>query len=493
MRPRNDFFMRLRPGRRGLLTILTCATVFLPAPAIATHITRAASAGSYQLPRHDPGYLEYKVNPAAGRFGEEWTGWIDVRHPAMDGTEQTFDPFDRSNRFVNVHNKIVTDGSTPRQTATPDLIRDYDFGNKIYAQAGISVVSTGNQAVTQGDVTFPLDFDERTKVLSNNRVGGKTVNDYYIAGFSDITANALTRQPATSPTTHGTLISTAVSSTFAHELGHMLLNGNALHDECAAPPADAGPSESCDTRNWMFKSGSTFTFAEVTKTKGRIEDVQIDRLFANGGANNPGFVQGIAENALFHRYGNAVDWDFVTDHTNLEDRANGADSHVGTDSLYWEIGNPVPPANHDGHKHTGLGEFDPLGAFTGRSFRLADVFSLSARYSDYDEGPSPRETSLDYRLFFRAANGDFDIGVPERIFSFGWTPNTNADNFLTRWRSPFDAVGVFIFAESGFGHDGITQIDAVIAARVFEPSTLLLLGAGLAGLSGVGRRWRRPG
>jgi hypothetical protein len=135
-----------------------------------------------------------------------------------------------------------------------------------------------------------------------------------------------------------------------------------------------------------------------------------------------------------------------------------------------------------GKVKTGLGTFPATPDFAGDTFRTADVFSLGLRYSDSDVNLggtlSQRETALDYNLFFRLMDGSFVQGIPQTVFVGGWSANTFADNFLARWFSPADAVGVFIFAINGQGHDGVTQIDAVIVSQIPEPATALLLIAG---------------
>ncbi|MHC4986445.1 MAG: PEP-CTERM sorting domain-containing protein, partial [Planctomycetota bacterium] len=130
---------------------------------------------------------------------------------------------------------------------------------------------------------------------------------------------------------------------------------------------------------------------------------------------------------------------------------------------------------------TGLGQFAATGDYQGPTFRVVDVFSLGLRYSDSDVNSggalSLRENALDYDLFFHLAGGGIVQGNPTTVFISGWTGTSLADNYLARWLAPEDAVGIFIFALDDNGHDGVTQIDAVI---VPEPSSLALLAAGAA-------------
>jgi hypothetical protein len=61
---------------------------------------------------------------------------------------------------------------------------------------------------------------------------------------------------------------------------------------------------------------------------------------------------------------------------------------------------------------------------------------------------------------------------------------------MARWVSPVRANGALILANpsTGAGHDGVTQIDAIVASQASEPGTLLLLG--IAALA-AGRAYRR--
>lgn len=461
--------------------------------ALAAHLVGIDRFG-LRTKMPNEGYLAYLPNPLSNAYGEEYSGWIDVRHPAMDGTQDTMLGFDRSDHFVKLKTITVTANNamgvaTP---AVPDILRDFDFSNKIYAQAGLSLIRSERDDLTLAPLdasrvyTWPLDQgggDDEMKSLKRSN-SDQTINAYYIQKYDGSMPNGLTSTPSVyggkMPRNDGSGIADqAVKSTFAHEIGHMLLNGNALHMECAALPADAGPSESCDPANFMYKTGSDPNFSDIGRTKGKIEAIQIDRIFANGGANNPGFVQK-PDNS--HAAGDRVDWDFVADQLNLEGRANGADNHNNgagnhQEDLFWKIGTTVEPVhistNTDGtffdkHVHTGLGQFPTTPDFAGQSFRSVDVFSLITRYSDFEVdaagNPLLRERALDYNLFFRGANGQTVPGTLIDVFTEGWTTNTQADNYLGRWLSPIDAVGIFIKAAGLPTHEGTAQIDAVIAS-----------------------------
>jgi len=491
--------------------------------ASASHISPPVLANTLRTPLPSEGYLEYKLNPASSRFGQEWTGWVDIRHPARDGTTQTFDPFDYSNRYVDVRTIIVTDnagvearpGGQAANTGN-GIRRDFDYANKIYAQAGLSIIREGGGAITMNGAggapnkAWPAD-DPTLDVLNTlqRSANARTINAYYIKSHTS-GSNGITGAPdpfgGNAPRNDGVnQADQAVNNTFAHEAGHMLFNDGAQHKEIPGDTPHSG-----DRTNLMWPDGTQTanSFADVGML-GRHDIVTSSqglRIFGNAGANNPGFVQ---RNAVDTKYGNRVDWDFVADHgqltfnhNNTIDGANvvvtgGAETvgnnvdevtpTAGVDSLFYEIGNAAAPGAQAGHDHTGLGNFTHPGNFAGQSFKYADVFSLSLRYSDFDRNAagaqSLKEGALDYDVVFRAADGSTAAGVPVAAFELGWTANTNADNFLTRWLSPIDATGMFIFAHLGNDHDYTTQIDAVIVG-VPEPGSAAIFAVSLAGIAG---------
>lgn len=453
--------------------------VSISGAALAVSIPISLNIEAIRPSMANEGYLAYLPNPQTGGFGEEYTGWIDIRHPANDGATNTELGFDRSDHFVKV--KTITTIDNAGASAKPQVQRDFDFTNKIYAQAGVSVIRVEQDTLVLNggggspNVRWPIGQtgqDDAMKSLKRS-ADASTINDYYVQQYDGSHPNGLTSPPygygGNAPRNDGSGIADAAqSSTFAHELGHMLLNANSAFssNDCANPP-----SESCIPSNFMYRTGSDFTLNDVGRANGVMEASQIDRIFANAGGNNPDFVRKGLES---HAAGDRIDWDFVANQTNLEERLNGADNHNVYDSLYWGIGGTVAPVHIstdgvfvDPHQHAGLGQFSATPDFSGQSFRLVDVFSLSTRYSDFNlnaaqDNPT-RDSALDYDLWFRGAAGELEHGIPVKVFAPGWNLDVNADNYLTRWQSPIDAVGVFIFSDNSV--DGTTQIDGVIAAN----------------------------
>lgn len=72
------------------------------------------------------------------------------------------------------------------------------------------------------------------------------------------------------------------------------------------------------------------------------------------------------------------------------------------------------------------------------------------------------------------------------VFVPGWTSLAVADDYVTRWRSPFPATHVGIDPPAtteleDFGVDRLVQIDAIVAANVPEPGTLALVSVACIG------------
>ncbi len=123
-----------------------------------------------------------------------------------------------------------------------------------------------------------------------------------------------------------------------------------------------------------------------------------------------------------------------------------------------------------------------------------DVFSVISVLEDSTTeiaSPGSREAALDYEVAFgNSVTGASSPGVPVIVWIPGWTGATTTDDFVTRWVPAIPGVYDLVAIEpaAGFGHDEVTEIDAIKA--VPEPSTALLLTSGLIGLaiSGRGRR-----
>jgi PEP-CTERM motif len=197
-----------------------------------------------------------------------------------------------------------------------------------------------------------------------------------------------------------------------------------------------------------------------------------------------------------------VDWNFAVDDWITEDLP-GADTFPGgRESLYFSTGNsavpadPAPTADNGGKDKMGLGAFNNPGYLQGK-FRSIDVFSLNAHFADYDVNDAGDESfradALDYDVNFVLPGNIIVPGTPIAVFTEGWSESTFADDWLARWLSPADATGVLItahrYTDLVTGQSiGNTQIDAVIASAIPEPTTLVLLCLGLASVSWYRRR-----
>lgn len=524
--PGKTVVLPARARRIVLLTLLAAiGSLSSSSTAVAEHITGTRDhAGVRNQLGPTQGYLSYHLQAP---FGEERTGWTDVRHPANDGS--TFvDPnsgqqlkdlkdtslgYDRSDFFVDVNNKIVTIDRAPgtpgggTETANPNIPRDYDFANQIWAQAGISVLntgvqnvdhSTGNAAgnnVVQSPVNIGPPFpDDQDMIQAQNRQASPVVNNWYATSGVDSNGGVL-RGITTPPTsaTDGTMIfDNAANDTFAHELGHYLLDGYEFTN-----PGDTAHSP---LANDLMASGSLPRNLPTAAQKGQGNTApsdpgrpnganlgKVDHLDANVRLNGMGAavgqIQAVQESAFVQRnphptnallFGDRADFDWVEDNFNLERAGGNADNHPGAfDDMIWKIG-PTAGSAHPGHDHGNwLGGNEPeltLGGFTQDNFRLVDVVSQIARYTDMDIDAagnwSPRESALDYLLEFSQNATDWVAGVATDVFIEGWTARSTADNFVARWQSPVDAQYVRIRADPLDGHDGNAQIDAIIAAQL---------------------------
>ena len=482
-------------------------------PLIAPNLAEGANL---RTPMINEGYLSFRHSGPTFN-GEERTGWTDIRHPAYfkgTGGPQilTTDPngigYDRSDFHVDVRNIIVKDANGVE--ANPNIERDYDFANQIYAQLGISVLNAGNVSTTYNNITFPITQPgEVNLILAANRAGSVTVNNYYIRDFDDNPnpqtnppsgTFGLTRSPEDSPN-HGLLIIDpargARSDTFAHELGHFLIDDQRFAGNNQCKTVHSGVATdlmACGNRRTIPEeqqkgSGNTAPSGPGQKV-GNIGGLSLfdgEKLRPKGsaGAFDIPQIAGILDkasdgNSYVQRqdngftHGDRADFDWVEDNIPLELAGAGpggdnlADNHDGVDFMIWEIGN-IAASSHPNpdHDHGDWSELK-LGRFNGNTFQIVDVISQIARYADMDVDASgqwsPKESALDYIIEFSSDSINWVRGTLNSVFEDGWTLASKAEDYVARWFTDIAAKFVRIAAQPlGGNHDGNTQIDALIA------------------------------
>ncbi|MHB1156434.1 MAG: PEP-CTERM sorting domain-containing protein [Phycisphaerales bacterium] len=467
-------------------------------------IPTALDVGGYRNTMPNEGYLAHTVNPSVGRFGEEWTGWVDVRAPWIGGPADTNFGYDRSDRNYSVRTNVLTDANGI--VGAPNFATDFDYANKIYMlQAGVSVIQTANRNITSGlagspAFTVPLSNAEEQAIMTNLNAAAPTIETYYAgsnAGGNSLNSGAFgeTYNPSliAGGANEGVFMASQPAprvDTFAHELFHFVGDGLAVQS-----PNGGDPAHSTDANN-LIASGGIRNIPTSTNQVGppisgsvggvdQITSPQVQRMFAATGATP--YLNNIDNGGAA---GDHVDWDFaaddrqytVTDATGTKnfgvENIPGADNHQGVDSMFWGI-QPTIASSQVGKDKTGLGTFAATPDFAGPTFRYADVFSMGLRYSDSDVnaagGLSLREECLDYNLFFLLPDNSIVQGMAVSVFIGGWTGNSFADDYLARWLAPADAIGVYIYALNGDGYEGVAQIDAVIVSQVPEPATVIIL------------------
>ena len=531
--------------------IAAAAVAGLAAPAAANHIPIALDTAGIRTPMPGEGYLAFVKTTASGLpLGEERTGWTDARNPAYfnGGAGNAYNildrdeiwGYDRSDKRILVNNTVVThtnNGANPNQTAAAPsarILQDFAYANQIYQQIGISVI---NESVAGANVNVPnamaapptattAGTPDSDRVLAANRsANALTINNYYTVGYTGGSPVGFTVAPEDTlapgvRANAGTILTDAFNrDTFAHELGHF------VEDQYRFP----GGVHSPNNDDLMATSGGGFRLTPNANTKGSANDAPSHPGRTNGNLGGvdllgapmtnpadavprPSYNQALAvynaekdgnlyvqtrDRANFH--GDRADFDWVEDSYPLEDIGGLADNHTGPrDNLYF-IKEATNGFLHPGHDHGNFaGELaDP--DFGGATFKFADVFSTIARYSDNDVDAagnwSPRGSALDYLVEFSADGTLWAAGTPISVFVDGWTVETMSDDYVARWQSPFDANllrirSVFTGTD---GHDGNTQIDAVIVASVPEPAgaaavAVLVTAAGAVRI----RRGRAP-
>ncbi len=516
---------------------VTAALVAIAPTVSASHISLGLDVPGLRTSLGlDEGYLSFRhAGPVFN--GEERTGWTDIRHPALDGTVDRVRGFDWSDKQVTVltHNVNAPGGNS---TVNAALRRqDFNVANAIYAQAGITVRQENNITIAGNtlvnDATGNTEPSLSTLFGMNRSANANTVNAYYVSNIPDARGYSLPPIYASrggfanggnnnnAPPAggfpnfnNGFAVSDVTrvqagngTSTFAHELGHFLLDNNRF-----AP----SPSFHSTTANDLMlsapnhpglgvKEAADFGLREPGQSVGNIGTrSHLDQnVTPIGGANAITQTEAMYRSPFVRRvdngftYGDRADFDWVEDNIALERATTTGDNHAGFDFLVWEIGN-IAPSAHTGHMHDAWGEL-VLPRFSGDHFRVVDVISQVLRYADMDVDAagnwSRRNSALDYLLDFSADGFNWSAGSVTRVFQDGWTLASMAEDYVARWLSPIDANFVRIAAfPLGGSHDGNVQIDAIIAtASVPEPSTLTLFltGGMLAGLCGAHRR-RKP-
>jgi hypothetical protein len=484
--------------------------------AHGSHITSLRDVNGFRDRLVREGYLDF------GTFripGEERTGWTDIRHPAYEAntnlaiTDRKLG-FDRSDHQVKVSNKLIT---VSNQAPSPQIARDYNFAGQIYAQAGVSVLSTGSEGFHFGNaadlpvnISFPGAGNEQNRIQGTLRQGAPIVNNYYVKSLSRGSSTDAIDGSTLVPSefaNHGTMIAdVAGHDVFAHELGHFLLDeglfpGEKFHspllNDLMADGADRklpGPAPKYGPLAASPNGGPPFQPGKQNGPKLGIVDHFIAALDTGGTQISKIRNSPFVTNEDNHPHaGDRADFDWVEDNFYLEAIGGKADNHPDIDKMIWSIGAIGTPHPDPDHDHGDWAEL-PYDAFQGSSFRVFDVISQISRYTDMDISTvdnlwSMRESALDYSVEVSAdAVNWITLLEPSKVFIQGWTSASDAENYLARWQSPIAAKYVRIAGLNTSGHDGNTQIDAIIAgtSQVPEPGTALLVGAAF----GIAALWR---
>ncbi|HEY9173930.1 MAG TPA: hypothetical protein VI136_16745, partial [Verrucomicrobiae bacterium] len=445
--------------RRPLITGASSCALFAATLQVAAipveHDTLWPQGGAYLsfLPDRDP-----------PQFGQERTGWTDRRHPAyflgagpsftIDVTDDHGFGYDWSDHRVFVNNTVVNEAPLFVRATTTNIFRDYHFANQIYSQIGISVHVQGIQQRAL-NVTSPIDDEEDNVIRAANRQSPPTINNYYVRGIESSSPEVMIHgrthliEGGVNP---GILISdTARNDTFAHELGHFLLDqywfdrpqdqhhSDRPRDLMAAgdPRAIPGntekgvgigndaPSEP-GHRNGNIGGVSLF---EAYTTQGGQNVNQIAAIYATA-SDGTNYVQKRINGAA----GDRIDFDWVEDSNHLEIAGGGPDDVAGKDYLWWGQGALRLP-DHDDHMHQDQGP--DLPPWDGDIFRQVDVFSQICRYTDMDVDAignwSPRASAFDYSIEFSLDGVSWGLGLLTDIWKPGWTYQSEADDYVARY------------------------------------------------------------
>lgn len=386
--------------------------------AFAGHISSILDVPGLRTSLPDQGYLSFHF--AFSPNGEERTGWTDIRHPALHGTPDSVHGFDRSDFNVNVNTHVVNAGAGA--SASPNIIRDFEYASAAFAQAGISVIQGGEQTLTNAEF-LAIDNIAELDQMFGQQQAADMVNAYYVQTITTTTSGPVigfTRSPE-DPTDGIAMADAADNDTMAHELGHFLIDshrfapGDSFHDGSSKNELMAPGIVTVSGRSSNFRNKPT-NLLQVGRPNGNIggRDQMATLVHLKGDAAtevhqerayNEAPTVSHVDNGL--NYGDIADFDWVEDNLFLEAAGGLADNHDGTDWMVWEIG-PIAPSAHtapDGgsHNHDDWGSL-ALNAFDKETFRLVDVVSQLAWWTDMDvdaDGDwSFRESALDYLLQF---------------------------------------------------------------------------------------------
>ncbi|MDX1812701.1 MAG: PEP-CTERM sorting domain-containing protein, partial [Gammaproteobacteria bacterium] len=125
-----------------------------------------------------------------------------------------------------------------------------------------------------------------------------------------------------------------------------------------------------------------------------------------------------------------------------------------------------------------------------------DVFSIISLGQDAEVDPRDPTTfilgALDYELdFYNTSTGVSSDAALSIVWNPGWDPNTYIDDYVARWvpvlGGVYDVVTIEPKAGAPFTYEA-TEIDAIKAVLLPEPSVIALLGLGFVGLTLTRRR-----
>jgi hypothetical protein len=209
-------------------------------------------------------------------------------------------------------------------------------------------------------------------------------------------------------------------------------------------------------------------------------------------------------------HGDRADFDWVQEHRS--DEFAGISNHPGlVGAMGWcaplspgctptEASPHVDPGTGLPHGHS-VAELPPGTLpelinpdYNLELFNAVDVFSIISVLEDSSieiGSPGSREAALDYEVAFgNSITGASSPGVPVIVWVPGWTAATTIDDYVARWVPADGGLYNLVAIEpaAGFGHDEITEIDGIKALMVPEPSAVLLVATGFAGLAWRMRR-----